>query len=1058
MKIKKYLPVCFTGRAAKDTTLSSTQPESQKKGGKRSTGMLAGLISRSRKSSGPDTAARQKPLAEPGSDVRAAGPRERHNSTLQQLFNAEPNHASTAGTTQVPPFADERTWATASAPDIREIRPASPGSAIKLEGPVSGTPVKAAAAGGGGAPLRQEPLFDLTLKKGKIRVKARHPRQDSEQARQLGRLLTLRDNRATGLAWNPATGGYLIDYQKHGVRYWVGTHGKSLPAIVLPVHPAMKQGVCPPPIGLLANLSGSPDGVLWREHHGQLYQWDMQQAQWKPHPLPGKGQAPITLLGRQLDGEAWARAGSMLLKLGAGGVQVREVAGLERFPVVRMDTAGRPLALDGQGQLWRPDLRKAAPRPIRLQLADGRPAFEPVQLGKPDQPVTRARARDFALAPDGRTVFVRDQQGHLYQGDLHAADTSSGEIKARRVGLPVRVPGSTEGWGVEALATSPGRSGEGAALHAVFRSSEGQRVSAAWDGQQWQPQWHVEQPLLLVSERGLQGPAMRTVCTYNDGAMLGISAAGEACQKDGAGQWRPLLQADGTPLANLQDLKLGPLGLADAKPVYALQAAPDGGSRLLALEFGGNMARLPARPGVAVAAVPAQRYVSQVGVLAASSAPIRDFAVDGEGVAYHLTDDHALVRTPPGGQPQRLPAPPPGLIQIDQIAVSSDKHQVFALARGSLREGDAAPQLCLLRYDHASATWADCRADLSVVDPETVRLGISRLGTLQLTTGPACGEGERRIHRVVPPLGAQQTYRLLATGAAEPTVSQALTGHDAQARADSRHRRGRHPSPDGRRCHRAGAEQLPDRRRARRAGPGDAEGRGEPGRGAPARPRRHGRGAPRHEDDPPGAGAVAAPQGLAAAAHRRSRPGRCAGGAGGGGASLRGIARRCHRQDARRVAADRRGSRRARSRSDAECRSRAAQKAQAGCGQARLEGSAAQDAQLACRVRLSGRGAGRSLVRGCCHGACAGVRPGSRGRHAPRRRTDAHAQRARRQAAGPRSDRPPRYPRPVFHPHGGDRPPSADAGARHAAGDPAADHRRGWRGQRGRGAATERGH
>ncbi|AXV93485.1 AvrE-family type 3 secretion system effector [Ralstonia syzygii] len=775
MKIKKYLPVCFTGRAAKDTTLSSTQPESQKQGGKRSTGMLAGLVSRSRKSSGPDIAAQQKPLAEPGSDVRAAGPRERHNPTLQQLFDAEPNHASTAGATQVPPFADERTWATASAPDIREIRPASPGSEIKLEGLVSGTPVKAAAAGGG-APLRQEPLFDLTLKKGKIRVKARHPKQDSEQARQLERLLNLRDNRATGLAWNPATGGYLIDYQKQGVRYWVGTHGKSLPAIVLPAHPAMKQGVCPPPIGLLANLSGSPDGALWREHHGQLYQWDMQQAQWKPHPLPGKGHAPITLLGRQLDGEAWARAGSLLLKLGAGGVQVREVAGLERFPVVRMDTAGRPLALDGQGQLWRPDLRKAAPRPIRLQLADGRPAFEPVQLGKPDQPVTRARARDFALAPDGRTVFVRDQQGHLYQGDLHAADTSSGALKVRRIGLPVRVPGSTEGWGVEALATSPGRSGEGAALHAVFRSSEGQRVSAAWDGEQWQPQWHVEQPLLLVSERGLQGPAMRTVCTYNDGAMLGISAAGEACQKDGAGHWRPLLQADGTPLANLQDLKLGPLGLADAKPVYALQATPDGGSRLLALEFGGNMARLPARPGVAVAAVPAQRYVSQVGVLAASSAPIRDFAVDGEGVAYHLTDDHVLVRTPPGGQPQRLPAAPPGLIQIDQIAVSSDKHQVFALARGPLGEGDAAPQLFLLRYDHASATWADCRADLSALDPETVRLGISRLGTLQLTTGPACGEGERRIHRVVPPLGAQKTYRLLATGAAEPTVSQALTG------------------------------------------------------------------------------------------------------------------------------------------------------------------------------------------------------------------------------------------------------------------------------------------
>ncbi len=796
MKIKKYLPACFTGRTVKDTQPSAKpQSEPQKKSAKCSTGLLTGLLSRSRKSSAPDIAAPQKPVAEPGSPVRAAGTRERRNPTLQQLL-----WASAADSAQVPPppaghapglasparpvspFADWQKWAAARTPDIGEITPASPGSEIEVEGPVGTKPVKAtvavaAASGavaGSGAPLRQEPLFDLALRKGKIRVKARHSGQDGEQARQLERLLNLRDNRVTGLDWDPATGGYMIDYQKHGVRYWVGMHGKSLPAIVLPAHSAMKQGSCPPPIGLLANLSGSADGALWREHHGQLYQWDTQQAQWKPHALPGKGQAPIALLGRQLDGEAWARAGSTLLKLGADGIQAHEVAGLEPFPAVRMDGAGRPLALDGQGRLCRPDLPEARPQPIRLQLADGRPAFEPVQLGKPDQPITRACARDFVLAPDGRTLFVCDQQGHLYQGDLHAADTSSGEIRARRVGSPMRMPGSTEGWGVETLATGPGPSGEGAALHAVFRSSEGQRVTAAWDGQQWQPQWHVEQPLLLLSERGLQAPAMRTACTYNDGATLGISAAGQASQKDGAGHWRPLLLADGTPLENLLDIKLGPLGLADAKPVYALQSTSDGGSRLLALAFGGNMARLPARPGVAVAAVPAQRYVSQVSELAASAAPIKDFAVDGEGVAYHLTHDHALVRTPPGGPPQRLPVPP-GHIRLDQIAVSSDQRQVFALALGTSQEGDAAPGLSLLRYDHASATWADCRADLGMLDPEMVRLGVSRLGTLQLTTGAA--GGEQRTYRVVPPLGAQKRYRLLATGDGEPTVSQALTGN-----------------------------------------------------------------------------------------------------------------------------------------------------------------------------------------------------------------------------------------------------------------------------------------
>ncbi|MHA6882250.1 AvrE-family type 3 secretion system effector [Ralstonia pseudosolanacearum] len=757
-----------------------------------------GLISRSRKASEPDLAVRRKPLAEPGSPIKAAGARERSHPTLQQLFKAAPNVASTAGAGPVPQppvghmsdltppagsvasSAGTRTWATASTQEIHEIAPVSVSPAIEVEVSAGAKAAEAAAAAasgavaGGGVPLREGPLFDLAFKKGKIRVKARHPEQDRKQAHQLERLLNPRDNRVTNLTWSQATGGYLIDYQKHGVRYWVGMHGKSLPATVLPVHPGMKEGVSPPPIGLLANLSGSPDGALWREHHGQLYQWDTQQAQWKPHALPGKVRAPITLLGRQLDGEAWARAGSMLLKLGADGIRAHEVAGLERFSAVRMDVTGRPLALDEAGRLCRPDSPGAQPRPIQLQLADGRPAFEPVQLGKRDKPIELARARDFVLAPDGHTLFARDQQGHLYQGDLQAADAASGEIKARRVGVPVRMPGNADGWGVETLATSPGPLDKGAALHAVFRSSEGQRVTAAWDGQQWQPQWHVEQPLLLMSERGLQAPAMRTVCTYNDGAALGISADGQASQKDGAGHWRPLLQADGTPLAGLRDLKLGPLGLADAKPVYALQSTPTGSSQVLALELGGNMARLPARPGVAAAAVPAQRYVSQTRVLAESAAPIRDFAVDGAGVAYHLTDDHALVRTPPGGQPQRLPAPP-GQVRLEQIAVSSDQHQVFALAHRPLAEDDSAPQLALLRYDHASESWADCHADLSALDPETARLSISRLGTLQLTTGHA--DGEPRTHRVVPPLGAQKRYRLLATGAAEPTVSQALTGN-----------------------------------------------------------------------------------------------------------------------------------------------------------------------------------------------------------------------------------------------------------------------------------------
>ncbi len=98
MNIRKYLPVCFTGRTVEDDTLSSTpaQTEPRKKSGKRSTGMLTGLISRSRKASEPDLAVRRKPLAEPGSPIKAAGTRESSNS-LQQLFDAHLSHVNDGG-------------------------------------------------------------------------------------------------------------------------------------------------------------------------------------------------------------------------------------------------------------------------------------------------------------------------------------------------------------------------------------------------------------------------------------------------------------------------------------------------------------------------------------------------------------------------------------------------------------------------------------------------------------------------------------------------------------------------------------------------------------------------------------------------------------------------------------------------------------------------------------------------------------------------------------------------------------------------------------------------
>ncbi|WP_197347484.1 hypothetical protein, partial [Ralstonia pseudosolanacearum] len=125
--------------------------------------MLTGLISRSRKASEPDLAVRRKPLAEPGSPIKAAGTRESGNS-LQQLFDADPNVASTAGAAQVSqppaghmsdlappagsvapsPFSGARTWATASAAAIHEITPVPVSTAIEVEAPAGAKPAEAA--------------------------------------------------------------------------------------------------------------------------------------------------------------------------------------------------------------------------------------------------------------------------------------------------------------------------------------------------------------------------------------------------------------------------------------------------------------------------------------------------------------------------------------------------------------------------------------------------------------------------------------------------------------------------------------------------------------------------------------------------------------------------------------------------------------------------------------------------------------------------------------------------------------------------------------------------
>lgn len=611
--------------------------------------------------------------------------------------------------------------------------------------------------------------FDLELKRGRIRVRPLQRAFSSAQARQLEKLLNDENNPAVSLTPSESAGGYTIAYKKAGTQRWVGTAGNGMPVIMLTPHCAADKVAAPPPVGAIAGLSGSPDGAIWRVHHGQLYRWDNGRAEWRREETIGGGRIPVELLGRQLDGQTWARCGSTLLKLDSNGIEGHQMRAATSYTAVRIGPAGEQFALDANGRLCRPDSPETAPRTISLQLSDGRPAFEPIALGDKNKPVMRAGAVDFALAPDGRTLFIRDRAGHLYQADLHDTGASLGDIVARRLPNPMRRSGLREAWHTDALAMAPGERGA-TALHAVFSSKNGQRVTAIWDGTGWKPQFHIEQPLLLLSDRGLQEPGMRKVIDQGNSASLGISDAGHAYVKEGQRGWQALLQPNGQPVPNLVDLKLGPAGLVDAKPVYARQQDRHGPSRILALEMGGRLARLPARNGGDTAVLPAQQHITAARVLAQTETPMRDFAVDGKGVSYYLSGDRSVVRTAADGKAERLPAPP-GLARIEQIAVSGDGNQLFALARGALEHGDPPRMPTLLRYDAAGAAWIPCHVNMSWDAP--LHLSTSNLGTLQLTVEKP--DGTRQTHRVLPPLGAQKGYELQAIAPDEVSVAQTLT-------------------------------------------------------------------------------------------------------------------------------------------------------------------------------------------------------------------------------------------------------------------------------------------
>ena len=617
-------------------------------------------------------------------------------------------------------------------------------------------------------------MFSLKLESGKVRVRRSVGVLSREQASQLEKSLNDKKDPVSQLTKSEASGGYAIRY-KSGKTRWVGAAGAAVPLVALAQHHAVDDIVAPPPVGLIAGLAGSADSGLWRVHHGKLHQWDPVRREWLYVGMSGDGSKPVELLGRQLDGHAWARCGGELVKLGTNGNEGFNWTASAGCPVVRITASGAQLALDGEGRLL--EAGETGTRAVELLLSDGRPAFDPIELGDPGKPVTRARAVDFHLAPDGKTMFLRDRSGHLYQAEFRPGGTSSGKVVARRVRNPMHDANVREGWRADALALAPltTRASGAVALHAVFSSSSGERLTAVWDGADWKPQFHAEQPLLLVNDRGLADPPMRAVVEYRKGLWLGVSHKGQLCIKDGTRNWTPLPQAEGGPLAGLTGLKLGPAGLSDAKTIYAEQRDGEGRTQILKLEMGGSHARLPARPGGSAGVLPAQEHVSHVTPLVRTAQPMRDFAVDGSDVVYQVGHDGRVMRTGVRAGVEPLPALP-GRASVEQIAVSGDGNQLFALARGPLRHGDNPSMPTLFRYDAASASWVNCRINVSWDEP--LHLSTSNLGTLLLTATKR--DGTRTVNRVLPPVGKDVGYRLQAMVPGEKTVGEALSGTHAK--------------------------------------------------------------------------------------------------------------------------------------------------------------------------------------------------------------------------------------------------------------------------------------
>ncbi len=493
-----------------------------------------------------------------------------------------------------------------------------------------------------------------------------------------------------------------------------------------------------PPVGLLTGVWQSPAGASFRVHNNRLHVFAAppdgasEPGHWRviadAIATPAGAHERMEMLGQQADREIYARLGSKLLRLGGDAVESLELGAVQANAVVRVGADGVAYALH-DGELRRIGTGPAAAyeevaRPIGLlrRANDDPGEFEP----------SPAVPKDFLLHGEAgnEQLIVLDQKGRMYEADPGLG----GPIDARRLALPDM--GRAGDWAVTAV----GRARDGS-LQALCEHKDGHGVALQRPpgAARFEPAFHLDQPMLLVSRQGLHAPSdeqMGNRINFDGHSEFATHLGVVHFRESPDHPWAELLNAQGQPHESVQALVTGQFGFVDRKPVFALVGQP---AAVIELKLEGRTTVLPATvppqglPGGPLAVVPSQVRASRATLLEFGDAglEVRAFAVDKQKNVYLLEPEGRILSNRPGAAMAGT-APPPlrelhvhGLERVLGIALGGDNHlhALDAQANGRV----------LLKRMNAQEEWKDVPIDLSdVCDQQPQALRVSRTGQIEL--------------------------------------------------------------------------------------------------------------------------------------------------------------------------------------------------------------------------------------------------------------------------------------------------------------------------------------